>query len=662
MLYVHLTRSLALCLGLALARPAAAQTVSGVVEDDDGAIAGARVTLFDADTTFFFETRTSVSGAFAIDGVPPGSYRVGASALDRDYLEQGIEVAEDGAQRTLALAPETHPGEWRTVNVFKNDTFGGTDSGILLADGRLMYCHDTIDPLILDPRTDNAFRPPPSGRLQGCHAVRLLPDGRVAYIAGADQPAYGPGTKQVKAFDPATLTWQTLPPLADFRWYPTLVQLADGALLAAGGGGLLNPERVNTSEVMDPVTFEWTLADTLETGTEVGAIVLLYTGDVLMTHHPPQLFDPESRQWRLAADFVQGNRSPNGEHADHEIVMLPDGRAAAFGYHSTTANRGSLLEIYNPEANAWSLGTNFAPVRSQASTLMLPDQRVLVLGGYKEDPSDLTPTNTWGILAISDLYDWRADTWRRVASMSVAREYHAVPILVPDGRVYMMAGEGKPGNPPDSNVVEVFEPPYLFRGVRPEISDLSARKLERGDTLSFDIARTHGPTSVVLMGTIASTHFMDSGSGRYLNLEFAQVGSRVTARIPSAPDSVPIGHYILYAMVDDIPSKGAIVSIAADSDPPPPEPPPSSKGLLLTNKPNPFNPGTTFHIELPEAEWVTLTIFDARGGRVARVVDETLAAGTTEVPWSAGDLAPGRYFAEMRTANARVLSKLTLLR
>jgi Domain of unknown function (DUF1929)/Carboxypeptidase regulatory-like domain len=661
MFHVQLTCSLALCLGLALTGPAVAQTVSGIVEDDDGPIAGARVTLFDADTTFFRETRSDGSGAFAIAGVPPGAYLLGAAAFDRDYREDVIEVAAGGAQRTLVLGPETHPGEWRTVATFKSDTFGGTDSGILLADGRLLYCHDTIDPLILDPITNNAFRPPPSSRIQGCHAVRLLPDGRAAYVGGADQPSYGPGTKQVKAFDPATLTWELLPRLADYRWYPTVIQLADGALLAAGGGGLLNPERVNTSEVMDPETFEWTLADTLETGTEVGAIVLLYTGEVLMTHRPPQLFDPDSREWRLAADFVQGGRSSGGQHADHELVMLPDGRVVAIGYHSQALDRGTLLEIYDPDADAWSLGTNFAPVRSQASTLMLPDQRILVLGGYKEDPSDLTVTNTWGILAVSDLYDWRADTWRRLASMSFAREYHAVPILVPDGRVYMMAGEGKPGNPPDSNVVEVFRPPYLFRGVRPEISGLSTKRVERGDTLAFDVARTNGPTSVVLMGTIASTHFMDSGSGRYLELEFTQVGSRVMARVPSAPDSVPVGHYILYAMVDDIPSKGVIVSIAADSSPPP-LPPPQTSDVVLSNWPNPFNPGTTFEIALPEAQWVTLTIFDARGGRVARVLDQRLDAGTTDVPWMAEDLAAGRYFAEMRTANARVVRKLTILR
>jgi hypothetical protein len=74
--------------------------------------------------------------------------------------------------------------------------------------------------------------------------------------------------------------------------------------------------------------------------------------------------------------------------------------------------------------------------------------------------------------------------------------------------------------------------------------------------VSFQLSQTNAPTRVILMGAIASTHFMDSGNGRYLQLEFTQSGNTITATVPSA-------RYILFAMVDDIPSNGTMLRISS---------------------------------------------------------------------------------------------------
>ena len=84
-------------------------------------------------------------------------------------------------------------------------------------------------------------------------------------------------------------------------------------------------------------------------GNEVSPVVLLYTGEVLMTHRPPQLFDPGNLAWRSTMDFVQGDRMPNGDHSDHELQLLPDGRVAAIGYKTFNLSVGRMLEIYDPE-------------------------------------------------------------------------------------------------------------------------------------------------------------------------------------------------------------------------------------------------------------------------------------------------------------------------
>jgi len=540
----------------------AAELTGTVRSSSDEVIARARVTLSGDGLR---ETRTATDGTFRFSSLAIGSYTLGASARDREYVERTVRVAsaDEALSAELVLENETNRGRWTTVGRFDQRTFGGTNSGVLLPDGRVIYCHDTIDPVIFDPVSNATTNPPPSPRLQGCHAVRLLQDGRVLYVGGADVPTYGPGTRQVKTFDPATEQWSVLPDLAAARWYPTLVQLPNGELLAVGGGGLQNPVRVTTSEVCDPRTMTWSPAGNITIGNEVSPVVLLSTGEVLMTHRPPQLFDPKTRTWRAAADFVQSNRMPNGDHSDHEIVAMPDGSVVAIGYKPfAPAPTASMVEIYDAARNEWRLGSTLAPLRSRASILLLPDRRVLVLGGYKEEGADPTAVNAWGYMALADLFDAARATWRRLEPMSVAREYHAMPILLPDGRVVVIGGEGMPGVEPDANVIEMFEPPYLFRGPRPEIRNLSGTALRRGGTVSFDIANA-SPTSVILIGTAARTHFMDSGNSRPIELAFVQSGTRVTASIPRDPAAAPLGYYMLFVMVDDIPSIASIVRIEA---------------------------------------------------------------------------------------------------
>ena len=530
-------------------------------------VAGARVTLASAGATEVREVRTDSAGRYLIPGVPEGHYRLGASAPGLEYKEMALVIDQPLSKpRTdidFSLGPDRHPGQWKVLGD-PGESLGGTNSGALLPDGRIMYCHDTVHPVIFDPLTARKERAPTSGRIQSCHAVALMPDGRLIYVGGAVTPDYGPGTHQVKTYDPIERHWQILDNLIGARWYPTLVPLPDGELLVVGGGGTDNPVRVATSEVMSPRGMSWSPAGNIAIGSEVSPVVLLHSGHVLMTHRPPQLYDPSTRRWRLAADFVQPDRMANGDHSDHEILLMPDGRVVAVGFKSFTPGRpGHLLEIYDPIGNVWSLGKNFAPVRSRASIVLLPDGNVLVMGGFKEEVSDPTPVNRWGQVRLTDLYDIKTDSWRRLADMSFAREFHATPILVPDGRVLIAGGEGEPGVPPQRSRVEAFSPPYFFRGPRPEIRNLSQTSVKRGDSVTFTVAGTTAPTQVILIGTIASTHFLDSGNGRYADLAFTQSSDQITVRIPVESAQAVFGYYLLFVLVDGIPSVGRVLRITA---------------------------------------------------------------------------------------------------
>jgi streptogramin lyase len=74
---------------------------------------------------------------------------------------------------------------------------------------------------------------------------------------------------------------------------------------------------------------------------------------------------------------------------------------------------------------------------------------------------------------------------------------------------------------------------------------------------------------------------------------------------------------------------------------------------LEANYPNPFNPSTTIAWNLPEAMQVQLTIHDALGREVAKLLDENFAAGRHTTLWDSGNSPAGSYMARLvvRSAN-----------
>ncbi len=394
----------------------AAQTLTGTVTDELGTpVAEARVTIFNNDTTIFYETRTDAGGVYMFTNLEPLYFFFGVAKPGKAYFQNTTTGIAGTVVHDAQLAPETEPGVWEII-MQSPEPLGGTDLGVLMPDGSIYYCHNTKDPFYFLPVENDTSFAQGSTIAQGCVAPALLLNGKILFAGGTlEEDGYGPACKKVKIFDPVTEQWPYQPDMLDARWYPSLAPLYDQRLLIVGGGdvntSLPNAMRTKTSEVFDPSTGISIATDTVHFGNEVSPILPLFTGKILMTHRPPQLFDPETMQWELAADFVQGNRLPNGDHSDHELVHLPDGKVLAVGYKSFTPGQpGVNLEIYDPLNDEWTLRSNLAPTRSRAKAVLLPDKKVLVMGGQKEDPGDPTPVNNWGYMDLTDQYDPATDS------------------------------------------------------------------------------------------------------------------------------------------------------------------------------------------------------------------------------------------------------------
>jgi len=158
------------------------------------------------------------------------------------------------------------------------------------------------------------------------------------------------------------------------------------------------------------------------------------------------------------------------------------------------------------------------------------------------------------------------NSWRMLADMNRFIHYHNVTLLVPDGRVIATGGAGLTSNRSfagDDSSIEAFEPPYLFRGVRPRIDALSTPDLVVGSNFTLRVSLTERITKVVLVSARAATHWNDGGPQRFLELDFQQNGPDIVATVPSSAIKAVPGFYILFAMVDDIPSIGRMVRITS---------------------------------------------------------------------------------------------------
>lgn len=243
--------------------------------------------------------------------------------------------------------------------------------------------------------------------------------------------------------------------LAQARAGHTATLLSDGTVLLTGGRGP-DKEVLSSAEVFDPTSLqsaslsaELTIPRTEHTAT------LLPNGEVLQAagrdRHGPQ----------FSAELFQRDGTFNGlpasvqiPRAGHTATLLPDGRVLLLGGLDASRlalEQGETFEhpsglLYDPRSGAFTLLPHALSVpRHHHTATLLPDGRVLILGGQQEDE----------VLASAELFDpATGESSLLDAPLRRARRQHTASLLN-DGRVLIAGGRGKK-DALDS--VEVFDP------------------------------------------------------------------------------------------------------------------------------------------------------------------------------------------------------------
>jgi hypothetical protein len=171
-------------------------------------------------------------------------------------------------------------------------------------------------------------------------------------------------------------------------------------------------------------------------------------------------------------------------------------------------------------------------------------------------------------------------------------------------------------------------------------SDFNKTVFQRGETIEFEAHKTNALTKVMLMSHAVMTHFMNSGNGRCLELDFSQNGNQVAAMLPDDSLRLMPGWYMLFGMVDDIPSVAQIVKIEAGKFVSATgEAPAEMKTFQVF--PNPVTVGGSFSVEIRSNRTgeVNFELTDATGKAIQRfsfsektTENQVFTLKTTKVP------------------------------
>jgi hypothetical protein len=466
-----------------------------------------------------------------------------------------------------------------------------------------------------------------------CADVVSLADGRVLVVGGTDwynEPAVMDrndgdpadvgvseleGLPNSNLFDPKTNTWSPGARMKYGRWYPGLVELADGKILVTGGTTKLIKDtqlsQVRRTETYDPAANAWTEnytgPDSENSLPQMPRLVLAPNGKVFYaavgqmwgpfgqavdeaTYAFQQFFDPRTSQWEISGLAPLGAR--NGASVVPLVMEPPYERMTLLTFGGTLgpppgswipANPFSTLTTIDATGQVTNeLTGNLNHGRWFSSGVALPDGKVLAVAGADKD--EVVDPGTEIPVKVPELYDPATGTWTEVAAHTRDRTYHNSALLLPDMRVLLgghtplPAHYGGPnqdqGGPFANNdkdpSFEVWSPPYLFKGERPRITRAQAG-IDYGERFHIGTPQAGEIESVLLIKTPSPQHIIDSEQ-RTLELESAPKGDGTVEAVapPNGVAAPPGWYYLVVNRSTDqgpVPSVARMVRVGLGSDP-----------------------------------------------------------------------------------------------
>jgi hypothetical protein len=373
-------------------------------------------------------------------------------------------------------------------------------------------------------------------------------------------------------FDPVSEQYVRVGDLNEKRWYPSLVGLPDGDVLAVSGLDGVGKILPGQNEVFDPATKRWTNRP------DLFRYFPTYP-TLLQTAVPGRLFYSGSNAgygpadagrtpgfWNLDDNTFQpvtGLRDPDimetsgssfvGPVQDQKVIVVGGG---GVGESPLSTARIDLIDLKSPHPT-YTPGPDLPAPTRYPNVVQLPNDDLLISNGSRDyrgkGKSDLL---------LASLYHPSTNTLSPAADPTIGRDYHSEGILMPNGQVMTLGGNALFSDAADTKTaefekrLEIYTPPYLFHGPQPVITKAPA-EAKLGTSMTVTTPDVSSISAARLIRPSAATHVTDLEQRSVALTVGTTPDGALDLGIPGEPTLVPPGYYMLF-LID----KAGVPSVA----------------------------------------------------------------------------------------------------
>ncbi|KQT13671.1 hypothetical protein ASG30_19865 [Ramlibacter sp. Leaf400] len=447
-----------------------------------------------------------------------------------------------GAGPVVAQASVT--GQWSRV---QNLPFAPVHD-VYLPNGRVLLVGRNRTQTLWDSVTQSIIGVPSPGYDLFCAGHGYLPDGRVLLAGG--HIADFVGLAKASVYDPRTNTWTPAPDMNAGRWYPTVTTLPNGDSLVVSGSMDTSQSTNTLPQVYQPATNSWRNLTSAQLSQPMYPMMFVAPNGRVVDVGPStttrSLDTSGTGSWSFVANRNHGWRDYG------TAVMYAEGKILVAGGGDPPQASAEVIDL-NAATPSWRTVPSMSIARRHLNSTLLPDGTVLVTGGTSGPGHNNASTPVFP----AELWNPATERWTTLASGSVPRLYHSAALLLPDGRVVVTGGDNVPE-------VEIFSPPYLFKGARPALSGVPSQ-VGYGQRVTVQSAQAAGIGKVTLIRLSAVTHAFNMDQ-RINVLPFAAGAGTLDITLPSSANQAPPGMYMVF-LVDGngVPSVGSVVQLGGTS-------------------------------------------------------------------------------------------------
>ncbi|ESQ05711.1 Secreted protein [Streptomyces sp. PVA_94-07] len=384
------------------------------------------------------------------------------------------------------------------------------------------------------------------------------------------------GIRSAYEFDPVAEKYIPVDPMDKTRWYPTLVTLQDGKVLAVSGLDDVGEIDPGDNEIYDPQTKKWSKGPFRYFPT-YPALFLTQGGKLFYPAsnagygpaekgREPGIWDIEKNTFQKVPGLTDLDQTETSASLllppaqDQKVMVLGGG---GVGESEKSTRRTAVIDL-KEENPAFKPGPDLPQGTRYLNSVIMPDDSVFTTGG-SYDYRGRGASNIFK----SQFYDPRTNSFTPAAEPTVGRNYHSEALLLPDGRVATFGSDSLYGNKENTKLgtfeqrMEVFTPPYLHKaaeGERPALGK-GPEEVKYGATATFATEDAGTITKARLMRPSAVTHTTDVEQ-RSIDVELKKTEDSVTITVPKDPTLVPPGWYMVFVNnADGTPSEAKWIKV-----------------------------------------------------------------------------------------------------